>query len=82
MPSGRRDRRYAGGELRRDAIVAFVERFTAEHRYSPTLREIAAGVGLRSPSSAVYQVEQLIDAGVLEHTPGHARSVRLSPVES
>ena len=41
-----------GKELR-ERICRFITNYTATHSYAPTVREIGAGVGLKS-SSSVY----------------------------
>lgn len=50
---------------RNEAICAFVERFTAEHGYGPTMRAIGEAFGIASTSSVHRIVHALADAGRL-----------------
>lgn len=61
-----------------ERIRAFVVAFIAEHGYSPTVREIGAGVGYDSPTSALYQLQNLAERGVLTWVPGIPRSIVLA----
>lgn len=74
IPSGMA---LSGGDLRRDAIMAFIADFWATHEYGPSMREIATGVGLNQASSAAYQVRILLEAGCLRHVEGIARTIRV-----
>lgn len=65
------------GDARRDAILAFVEKYCDTHGFGPSMREIAAGVGLRHASSAIYQVRLLVAAGCLSEVPGLPRTIRV-----
>ena len=47
-------------------ILDFVESFTKENGYAPSIREIGAAVGLRSTASVSYQLQQLQDKGLLQ----------------
>lgn len=70
------------GELRRDAIVAFVTDFWRIKGWAPTLREVGAGVGLTAPSSVSHQVAILVDAGILAMDYRVARSLRVVEMHS
>ena len=50
-------------------IVEFVNRFIQENGYSPSVREIGEGVGLRSTASVSYHLQALQDKGLLQ-APG------------
>ncbi len=65
------------GDVRRDAIVEFVAEHHREKGYGPTLREVAAAVGLRTHAAAQYQIWILVEAGVLAAEPRIPRSIRL-----
>ena len=52
-----------------DMIVAFVQRFTQENGYPPSVREIGQAVGLRSTASVSYHLRQLQEKGLLQ-SPG------------
>ena len=49
----------------RERILAFIQGFIRENGYSPSVREIGDGVGLKSTSSVHYQLAQLQRAGLL-----------------
>jgi SOS-response transcriptional repressor LexA len=70
-------RKHAPGVDRRKAIVAFIAEFTAEHRFPPTVREIGAAVGHRSPASVNYLLGKLEEEGVLTRQPAMPRSLVL-----
>jgi len=51
-------------------ILQFVEQFYHRHGYAPTVREIAAAVGLKSTASVQYQLNRLREAGLLTDAAG------------
>lgn len=58
-------------------ILDFIAEFMETHDYSPSYREIMAGVGLSSVSAVAEHVENLAEKGVLKKTPGAARSLEI-----
>jgi repressor LexA len=52
------------------------------HGYPPTMREIAAAVGLASPSSVAHQLAVLEDRGYIRRDARGSRAVALSPDKS
>ena len=63
----------------RDRILVFINQYTGEHGFSPTLREIADGVGLSSPGSVHHHIAQLKEEGLLkDYAPRHSRSLVIS----
>ena len=52
-----------------EKILQFVQQFTIENGYSPSVREIGAAVGLRSTASVSYHLQALQDKGMLQ-SPG------------
>ena len=66
---------------RRDAIVAFVARYTEDHGYSPALREIAAACGIGSNAVAEFHLDRLVRDGRITRKPGIARTYRV-PAEA
>lgn len=52
-----------------EKIVAFVQRFTQENGYPPSVREIGKAVGLQSTASVSYHLRQLQEKGLLQ-SPG------------
>ncbi|GIX35055.1 MAG: LexA repressor [Lysobacteraceae bacterium] len=73
---------YSMDELspRRAAVLEFIRRRVAEYGQPPTLAEIAVACGLASRGAARKHVLALAAAGLVETTPGQARSVRPSGV--
>lgn len=53
-----------------EKIMEFINRFIAENGYSPSVREIGAGVGLRSTASVTYHIQALQDKGLLRTPVG------------
>jgi SOS-response transcriptional repressor LexA len=49
----------------KDRILIFIESFSAENGYAPTIREIGEAVGLRSTSTVHGHVERLVEKGLL-----------------
>ena len=59
------------------AVLEFLEDFTETEGYSPSYREIMAGLGLSSVSAVAEHVDNLIEKGVLRKVPGAARSLEI-----
>lgn len=59
-------------------ILTFIRECTAEQGYPPSVREIAAAVGLRSPSSVHAHLKHLRELGYLEQEEGKTRTVKLA----
>ena len=59
------------------AVLNFLEDFTEENGYSPSYREIQAGLGLSSVSAVAEHIDNLVNKGVLRKVPGAARSLEL-----
>lgn len=58
--------------------LAWIVRFWWAHRYAPTHREVATGIGARPGSTAAQRViDALLDKGYLERSaPGAHRNIR------
>jgi SOS-response transcriptional repressor LexA len=61
---------------RRQAELVAIIRGMMTH--GPTLREIAAAMGIRSPNGVKGHLERLEEKGVVERKPGIARGVILT----
>ena len=59
--------------------LTFIRQFIASHDCSPTLTEIATGLGLSSKGSLHRHVQALADAGYLQIMPGKHRGIQLTP---
>lgn len=58
-------------------LIDFLTEFQTTHDYSPSYREIAAGMGLKSVASVAEHVENLVTIGALRRVPGAARSLEI-----
>lgn len=47
------------------ATLEFLRNYMAEHGYAPTLKEIANHIGVKSPSTAHFHMERLMDKGFI-----------------
>ena len=63
---------------KRAEILEFVTAKVTEEGYVPSVREICKGVGLSSPSTVHYHINQLCEEGLLEKEPGKKRFIRIS----
>lgn len=57
--------------------LEFIRRYMARQGYSPSLAEIAEGLGLRSKGAMHRQVQALAEAGHLRLLPGRKRGIQL-----
>lgn len=60
------------------AALRYVFAFRAAHAYAPSVRELTAGIGLRSTNGAACIVEVLIKKGLAAKAPIIARSIALT----
>lgn len=58
-----------------EEILRFIEAYSHAHGYAPTVREIAAGVGLKSTASVQYQLNRLREQGLLTDAAGMRTAV-------
>jgi repressor LexA len=60
-------------------IIEFIRSYIKEHGYPPCVREIAAGVGLKSTSTVHSHLKSLIESGHLETDAefGSPRAIRV-----
>lgn len=63
-------------------ILTFLKQYVAEHRISPSIEEIAVGVGISSTSVVNFNLIKLEDFGLLRRTRGVARSIVLQSTQS
>jgi repressor LexA len=62
---------------RQAAVLAFVQEWSARHGVPPTVREVAARFGFRSPRAAADHLDALVRKGALRRTPNTARGLRI-----
>lgn len=65
---------------RQQEIYNFILSFTNEHGYPPSVREIGAEVGLKSPSTVHFHMKGLEEAGVIVKAEGKTRAISLPGV--
>ena len=58
-------------------IYDYIVAFTADHGYPPSVREIGAAVGLKSPSTVHFHMKGLEEAGVIVKAEGKTRAISL-----
>ncbi len=58
-------------------IYDYILAFTQEHGYPPSVREIGAAVGLKSPSTVHFHMAGLERAGVIVKAEGKTRAISL-----
>ena len=56
-------------------IYDFILEFTAQNGYPPSVREIGAAVGLKSPSTVHFHMKSLEEAGVIVKAEGKTRAI-------
>ena len=61
-------------------IYDYILSFTNEHGYPPSVREIGAAVGLKSPSTVHFHMKGLEEAGVIVKAEGKTRAISLPGV--
>lgn len=59
------------------ALLNFLQDFAEENGYSPTYREIQAGLELSSVSAVAEHIDNLVEKGVIQKVPGAARSLEI-----
>ncbi|MEU6376781.1 hypothetical protein [Streptomyces sp. NPDC046909] len=61
-----------------ERMLRVIREAIADHGEAPTVQEIGAAVGLRSPSSVHYQLVELETKGAIVREAGRARGIRLA----
>ena len=63
-------------------IYDYIIAFSAEHGYPPSVREIGAYVGLKSPSTVHFHLKGLESAGLIHKAEGKTRSITVAQPEA
>jgi len=58
-------------------IYDYILSFTSQHGYPPSVREIGAAVGLKSPSTVHFHLKGLEEAGMIIKAEGKTRAITL-----
>lgn len=62
-------------------ILAFLEAFTADKGYSPSVREICDGVGLKSTATVHYHLKKLQENGAISMDSSKNRTISVQNIE-
>jgi repressor LexA len=62
---------------RKTDILAYISKHNDEKSYSPSFREIAIAVGLKSSSTVAGHIERFVRDGILLHRPGSPRTLKV-----
>jgi len=63
---------------REKAVLDFIGSFHEKHGHGPSIREICAGIGLKSPGSLHKVIKRLEEKGLLHMSRGRNRTLRLT----
>ncbi len=63
---------------RQKRILEFIQRFSAENGYPPSIREIGQAAGISSTSVVNYNLNRLVDEGYLTRDQNVSRGLRLT----
>jgi repressor LexA len=66
-----------GLSARQQAIIEFIQQFTRNHQYPPTIREIGHDVGISSTSVVNYNLNILEREGLIERDKEVSRGIKL-----
>lgn len=67
---------------RQEKICQFIDQFSREHGFAPTIREIQSGLDISSTSLVHYHLRALARAGRLTRKDGFSRTIVLTPNSS
>ncbi len=63
---------------RQRRMLEFIQRFGADNRYPPSIREIGEAVGISSTSVVNYNLNRLVEEGYLDRHQNVSRGIRLT----
>lgn len=63
--------------LSQNKTLQFIQSFIKQNGYSPTIAEIAVGIGIKSRGVVHRYVSALVQQGLLELVPGRRRNIQL-----
>lgn len=58
-------------------ILEAIRRYRNEHGYSPSMREVGASVGIKSPSAIKYRLGRLRQLGLVSYEDGMPRTLKV-----
>lgn len=68
---------FEGLSDRQQRIYRFIRRFTQEHNYPPTIREIGTALGISSTSVVNYNLNKLEEAGLIRRDREVSRGLKI-----
>ena len=66
---------------RQQQILELLGRFTTDHGYPPTVRELCRLAGVSSPDTIQYHLDKLREKGLLEEAKGRSRAAQVTSME-
>lgn len=66
---------------RQQQILELLSRFTTDHGYPPTVRELCRLAGVSSPDTIQYHLDKLREKGLLEEAKGRSRAAQVTSME-
>ena len=68
---------YNDLSTRQNEILTFIKKYTAKNNYPPSIREISAGVNLKSPATTHVHIKNLIEKGYLKRNINNHKLLEL-----
>lgn len=65
------------GDMKKQEILAFINQYTDENGFPPSIRDICRNLKIKSTASAAYYIDKLTEEGLLIKSPGKNRSVKI-----
>lgn len=65
-----------------DAVYNYIVQYISENAYSPSIRDICDGVGLKSTSTVHSHLRRLSEDGLIQFREGKRRTIRVPALES
>lgn len=65
-----------------DKVYEYIVEYITVNTYAPSVRDICAGVGLRSTSTAYSHLKRLVDDGRIEMDAGKRRAIRVPALDT
>ncbi len=62
---------------KQEEVLTFIKKYKVQYGYSPSVREIGKGLGLRSPATVHTHLKNLINAGLIKQTNQKFRTIEV-----
>ncbi len=62
---------------KQEEVFNFIKKYSAEHGFPPSVREICANLGLRSPATVQAHINHLKEAGVIKNSSNKFRTIEI-----